>query len=490
MILPTQGAPQMPLMAAMQGYLAEHVLPFHTPGHKAGKGAHKSLLQYLGTTALTMDLTVVPGLSDLFDKQGPVRESQKLAADLYHADESYFLINGTTGGIYAMILATVGPGEKIIVPRNIHRSVLGALILSGAIPVFVQPVVDKALQIVMNVTTESVETAIRQNPDAKAILLINPTYYGVVADMVAVTSLAHQHGMLVLVDEAHGPHFHFSSALPIQGITAGADLVVQSTHKILGSLSQSSLLHCMRGRVAVPRLEAMLQLTQSSSPNYILLASLESAVAQMQQAGAALVNQAIHLAEQTRARINRISGLYCFGTDRVGLPGVFGIDPTKLVVSVDGLGIRGNDAEIWLRRVGKVQAELSDVNNVLFLVTLADTEDTMEQLLAALTALSTEYSAGQTKMKNLVVPLPENKAPLLLSPREAVFSRQERVTFSESAGRICAETVTTYPPGIPILFPGEQITPEAIEYCRTMQQQGFTILGPEDPTLNTLEVVA
>ena len=490
MILRTPRVPQMPLMAAMQEYLAEQVLPFHTPGHKAGKGAHESLLRHLGPAALALDLTVVPGLGDLFDKQGPIRESQKLAAALYGADESYFLVNGTTGGIYAMILATVGPGEKILVPRNIHRSVMGALILSGAVPVFISPAVDPDLQIAMNITVEAAEAAILENPDAKAILLINPTYYGAAADMAGITVLAHQHGMLVLVDEAHGPHFCFSPELPLQGITAGADLVVQSTHKILGALSQASLLHCKKDRVSVPRLETMLQLTQSSSPNYILLASLEAAVAQMQESGEVLVTRSVALGQAARTRINRIPGLYCFGADRVGQPGVFGFDPTKLVVTVSALGIRGNEAEMWLRCVGKVQAELSDVNNVLFLVTLADDEASMEQLIQSLMALSREYFGKQENACVPFAPMPDSVVPLLLSPRDAVFSPQERVAFSDSTGRICAETITSYPPGIPILFPGEQITPAAIAYCQALQQHGFTILGPEDPALNTVEVVA
>ena len=486
----THRATQMPLMAAMQGYLAEQVLPFHTPGHKAGKGAHESLLQYLGPDALAMDLAVVPGLNDLFDKQGPIRESQQLAAALYGADESYFLINGTTGGIYSMILATVGPGEKIIVPRNIHRSVMGALILSGAVPVFVRPEVDSALQIAMNVSLETYELAIRQNPDAKALLVINPTYYGVSADIAAITALSHQYGLIVLVDEAHGPHFHFSQQLPIQGITAGADLVVQSTHKILGALSQASLLHCRRDRINVPRLETMLQLTQSSSPNYILLASLEAAVAQMRESGEMLVGRSLELSRMARSRINEIPGLYCFGAEKLGSPGAFDIDPTKLVVNVRGLGIHGNDAEIWLRRFGKVQAELSDMNNLLFLVTLADDEASMEQLLLALAALSAANADGMGKSAKFLAALPDVGTRLLLPPREAVFRRRERVNFSSSAGRICAETVTSYPPGIPILFPGEQITPAAITYCQALQRQGFTILGPEDPALNTVEVVA
>jgi lysine decarboxylase len=234
----------------------------------------------------------------------------------------------------------------------------------------------------------------------------------------------------------------------------------------------------------------MLQLVQSSSPNYILLASLEAAVAQMQESGEALVTRSVALGQVARTRINRIPGLYCFGADRVGQPGVFGFDPTKLVVTVSALGIRGNEAEMWLRCVGKVQAELSDVNNVLFLVTLADDEASMEQLIQSLMALSREYFGKQENACVPFAPLPDSVVPLLLSPREAVFSPQERVVFSDSAGRICAETITSYPPGIPILFPGEQITPAAIAYCQALQQHGFSILGPEDPALNTVEVVA
>ncbi len=480
----------MPLLAAMQGYLAEQVTPFHTPGHKAGKGAHEVLLQQLGPAALSLDLTVVPGLGDLFDRQGPIRESQQLAAALYGADASYYLVNGTTGGIYAMILSTVGPGEKIIVPRNIHRSVMGGLILSGARPVFVQPVVDPQLQIAMNVTKESVAAAIREHPDAKAVLLVNPTYYGVAADVAGITELAHRHGMLALVDEAHGPHFHFSTELPVDGIRAGADIVVQSTHKILGALSQASLLHCRRERISVPRLETMLQLTQSSSPNYILLASLEVAIRQMAEAGPELVERSIRLARSARDRIQEIPGLLCFGAERTGAPGVFAHDPTKLAVTVSGLGIQGNDAEMWLRCVGKVQAELSDWNNVLFLITLADDQAAVDRLVDALQELSREHAGGVAHSQSLLMPLPTEEILLALSPREAMFSRREPVSFAAAAGRICAETVTCYPPGIPILVPGEQITPAVVCYCQTLRQQGYTILGPEDPTLNTLEVVA
>ena len=481
---------KMPLLNAMKGYLAEQVAPFHTPGHKMGRGAPESLKLLLGADALSMDLTFIPGLGDLFDRQGPIQEAQKNAARLYGADASYFLINGTTGGIYAMILSTVGPGDKIIVPRNVHRSVLGGLILSGALPVFVQPAVDAQAQIAMNVTATAMEAAILATPDAKAVILINPTYYGAATDILRITDFAHARGLMVLVDEAHGPHLHFSSGMPLSGLDAGADIVVQSTHKLLGALSQASLLHCRRGRVNLPRLETMLQLTQSSSPNYLLLASLEAAVDQMAESGKELVERSMLLSGEARKRISLIPGLSCFGAEILGQSGVFDLDMTKLTVSVRGLNLRGNTAALWLRREARVQAELSDWNNVLFLVTLGDDETSVDRLAAALARLAAEKSLPEESSAGLTVLVPQLAAPLLLSPRDAFFSTVERVPIHKAAGRICAENVVSYPPGIPLFLPGECILPEMLEYCRTVHRYGFTILGPEDPSLNTIGVVA
>lgn len=474
----------------MQAYLNEQATPFHTPGHKMGKGAPESLKNLLGTRALAMDLTVVPGLGDLFDRSGPIQEAQILAARLYGADASYFLVNGTTCGIYAMILATVGPGDKIIMPRNVHRSVLGGLILSGAVPVFVRPEFDPELQITMNVDAAVMEEAMLAHPDAKAVLLTNPTYYGVSADIRRILDFAHARSLPVLVDEAHGPHLHFASDLPLSALDAGADMVVQSTHKLLGSLSQTSLLHCRSGRISVQRLETMLQLVQSSSPNYLLLASLEAAVAQMSEAGRNLTKRTVQLARQARANINRIPGLYCFGQDRVGRAGIFDLDATKLTVTVKGLGMRGNDAALRLRFEGGVQVELSDWNNVLFLVTIGDDEASLDRLMGALSILAAKKAPCAPEKLDGDFLVPDITAVQALSPREAVFSPHARVDFGASAGRICAETVVSYPPGIPLLMPGERMMPEMISYCLTLRDRGFVILGPEDPALNTIGVVA
>lgn len=480
-----------PLLAAMQYYVQDRVIPFHTPGHKQGKGMHPTLEKLIGRDALALDLALIEELDDFHEPYGCIKDAQELTAQLYGADHSFFVINGTTGGIYAMILATAGPGEKIIVPRNAHRSIIGGIILSGATPVFMQPEVDEELGMAMGVTPETVALTVAKHPDAKAVLIINPTYYGVVTDLQKIVDIVHEHNMIVLVDEAHGPHLRFSSRLPIQAIDAGADICAQSSHKIIGALTQSSIVHCREGRIRVPHLKAMLQLTQSTSPNYIMLASLDVARMQMAVEGTKLIEQAIDLANWARLEINQIPGLYCFGVEKIGRPGVFDMDPTKITVTVKGLGLTGAEVEKILRHEYKVQAELSDIYNVLFLITLGDQEYEVKTLVAALRAVATKYAVpckvdSVEDDHHVHYPAPPQR---ILSPREALFGNTCLVPFTESMGMVCAEIVTFYPPGIPILCPGERITQEIIDYCQRLQQAGMHISGPEDCTLQTIKVV-
>lgn len=482
---------ETPLLAAMQHYVQEGVIPFHTPGHKQGKGMHIALESLIGRDALALDLALMEELDDFQEPYGCIKDAQDLAAELYGAHHSFFVINGTTGGIYAMIMAVAGPGEKIIVPRNAHRSIIGGIILSGAIPVFIQPEVDDELGMAMGVTPETVEVALGQHTDAKAVLIINPTYYGVATDLKKIVDIVHAHNMVVLVDEAHGPHLRFSNRLPIQALDAGADICAQSTHKIIGALTQCSIVHCREGRIRVPHLKAMLQLTQSTSPNYIMLASLDVARMQMAVDGRMLIEKAIDLAHWTREEVNKIPGLYCFGTEKIGNPGVHSLDPTKVTVTVKGLGLTGAEAERILRNEYKIQVELSDIFNILFLITLGDSESEASALVAALRDMTEKY---RKPCESLAVDIGVNAcypaAPKgVISPREALFGNTCMVAFEESVGMICAEIVTFYPPGIPLLCPGESITQEIIDYCLLLKQGGMHISGPEDCTLKTIKVV-
>lgn len=482
---------ETPLLAAMQCYVQDIEVPFHTPGHKQGKGMHAALEKIIGKEALALDLALIEELDDFHEPYGCIKDAQDLAAELYGADHSFFVINGTTGGIYAMIMATAGPGEKIIVPRNAHRSIIGGIILSGAIPVFMQPAVDNELGLAMGVTPETVSTTLKDHPDAKAVLIINPTYYGVATDIKKIVNIVHEHHMVVLVDEAHGPHLRFSRRLPIQAIDAGADICAQSSHKIIGALTQCSLVHCREGRIRVPHLKTMLQLTQSTSPNYIMLASLDVARMQMAVEGEKLIEKSIDLANWTREEINKIPGLYCFGKEKIGEPGFFDLDPTKITVTVKGLGLTGAEAEKILRHTYKVQAELSDLYNLLFLITLGDGDYEVRSLVEALRDMAEKYVKpfDFSTIENCINACYPTPPQGVLSPRDALFGNTCMVPFEHSVGMVCAEIVTFYPPGIPLLCPGEGITQEIIDYCKLLIAGGMHISGPEDCTLQTIKVV-
>ncbi|MEN6413814.1 MAG: aminotransferase class I/II-fold pyridoxal phosphate-dependent enzyme [Veillonellales bacterium] len=483
---------ETPLLAAMLHYVQDGVVPFHTPGHKQGKGMHPRLGNIIGHDALALDLALMGELDDLHEPHGCIKEAQDLAAELYEADHSFFVVNGTTGGIYAMILTIAGPGEKIIVPRNAHRSIIGGIILSGAIPIFMQPEIDRELGLAMGVSPATVEAAVSRHPDAKGVLIINPTYYGVATDLKRIVDIVHSRGMAVVVDEAHGPHLKFSDKLPIPALDAGADICAQSTHKIIGAMTQCSIVHCREGRVNVPRLKAMLQLVQSTSPNYILMASLDVARMQMGTQGRELIDRAIQLSQWVRQEINKIPGLYCFGEEKLGTPGVYSIDPTKVTVTVKGLGLQGAEAERILRQQYHVQAELSDMYNLLFLITLGDSDKEAHILVDALRDMAVkhcgecDFSAVEDVFANIKYPdSPEG----VISPRKALFGNTCTVSFEDSVGLVCAEIVTFYPPGIPLLCPGERISRDVIDYCHRLQEAGLHISGPEDYTLKTIKVV-
>ena len=482
---------ETPLLSAMQRYVETGAIPFHTPGHKQGKGIHPLLAQVLGQEALAMDVSLMSELDDLHGPRSCIKEAQDLAAELYGADHSYFVVNGTTGGIHAMILAVAGLEDKIIVPRNAHRSVIGGIILSGAQPIYMQPETDGELGLAMGVTPETVEDAVRQHPDAKAVLLINPTYYGVAVDIKKAVNCIHAHNMAVIVDEAHGSHLRFHERLPLQALDAGADIVAQSTHKLIGAMTQCSMVHCREGRVSTSKLEAMLRLVQSTSPNYLLLASLDVARMQMATEGKKLLTQAILLADWVREQINAIPGLYCFGEEKLGNPGVYRLDPTKITVTVAGLGLTGTQAEQILRYQYKIQAELSDMYNVLFLITIGDGELEVRALLAALRGLAANFRGGKdffVMRQGVAESIPSIPERVVL-PRQALLGEARSVLFEQSAGLVSAEVVTFYPPGIPLLCPGERISEEMIGYCRKLQAVGLIVSGPDDSSLTRIRVV-
>ena len=462
-----------PIAAAMKKYSADGVIPFHTPGHKQGRGAHELLRELLTAEGLRQEVSLMEELDDLHAPHSCIMEAQALAARLWHADECLFMVNGTTSAVQAMLFGTLQAGDLVMIPRNAHRSVIAGLILSGATPIFLPVDFDGEFNLPLNVSVETIARAIKKFPQARAVLLVSPNYYGVAADLPRIAKLVHAAGMILLIDEAHGAHLTFCNELPPSAMEAGADLAAQSTHKILGSLTQSSMLMLRKDFLDVERVKRAASLLQTTSPNQLLLASLDIARLQMQLDGQKKICVAVELSKRLRAEIKNIFGIKVFeGTN---------LDPTKVTVNVQGLGLTGQEAEEILRRELRVQCELSDVANLLFLVTFADDAETISRLLDALRNLP------QRPPKKILQPLlPKGITVAKLSPRETFYLPAEVLPLIEAVGRVCAEEVTFYPPGIPLLMPGEEISAQVVEMIR--QSQG-RVIGTGDSTLTTIKVV-
>ena len=473
-----------PLFDAMVTLAESRKVSFHTPGHKSGKGISTRFRKFVGPKIFSIDLTTLDEVDSLQKPKGVIKEAQELAAKAYGAERSFFLLNGTTGGNHAMILATCSPQDKVLVARNAHKSVLAGLIFSGAQPIFYAPEVDANLKMMLNVGYDATKSAIDAHPEAKVLFLTSPNYYGICADLERIIPYAHEKGLTVLVDEAHGPHLKFHPDLPLSAMEAGADLSVQSTHKIIGGMTQASMLHAQGNRIDMTILATVLRFIQSTSPSYILMASLDLARMQMATEGKKLLDKAIRLAEEARSRINRIPGLFCFEKKMIKNPlfsqmGDF--DVTKLTITVRELGLSGYQASQILNNRYHIQVEMADPFNVLVIVSIGDRKDDLTRLTDALREMSKEYygNALRSPLESEVGLPPVGKAGQL-TPREAFFADQEYVPIGASVGRVSSEIVTVYPPGIPLLVPGEVVTQEILEYLQKMSKLGATIDGLDE----------
>lgn len=488
---------EAPISRAMKEYAGDGALAFHTPGHKQGLGAHRLLRELLTEEGLRQEVSLMEELDDLHEPEGCIKAAEALAVELWGAVDTMFVINGTTGAIHAMLLGVLSPGDEILLPRNVHRSVVGGVILAGAVPVYIRPETDSRLGIAMGMSLSAVKAAIAAHPGARALLAVYPTYYGYCCDLQSVAAAAHEAGMLLLVDEAHGAHLRFSSELPRQAIELGADVSAQSTHKLLGSMTQTSMLHIGSGRVDKSRLRQAAGLLQSTSPNQLLLASLDIARLQMAEEGRERMAEAVRLSRRLRLAINKIPGLsspgeeICSGAENSG---AIALDCTKLTVNLSGLDIGGPEAELVLRHQYKVQCELSDPDNLLFIISMADNERTAASLLAALKALAAGY-APEKGAERAPVRMGEAagnppQTVQRMNPREAFFAPCRKVRLADAIGAASAETVAFYPPGVPLLCPGEEITAEIIGYIRRCQSLGMRLSGPSDGRLETIRVLA
>ncbi|MGB3403417.1 MAG: aminotransferase class I/II-fold pyridoxal phosphate-dependent enzyme [Microcoleaceae cyanobacterium] len=473
--------------------------PFYAPGHKRGQGISQYLTNVLGKWVFAADLPELPELDNLYQPYGVIQQAQTLAAEAFGAEQTWFLVNGSTVGIIAAILAICHPGDKMIIPRNIHSSVISGLVLSGAEAVVINPEYNTQWNIAYSITPEAIEQALKQYCDIKAILIVYPTYEGICGDITAIADLADQYNIPLIVDEAHGPHFAFGSDLPLSALAAGADVTIQSTHKVLGAMTQASMLHVQGSRVNRDRLSQALQQVQSSSPSYLLLASLDAARHQMATQGEKLMSDTLQLANAARSQLQQIPKISVFHSqldqyqnqkqiDQTA--GFIDLDLTRLTVNVSELGLSGYQADEILHQQLGITAELPSLKCLTFIISLGNTEADINQLVAGLTTLANCYQTSSSMM-----PLPEGNfisrgTPSVIRPRIAFFAPVKVRSLWQSVGYISAEQICPYPPGIPVLIPGETITIEQVEFLQTVLKQGATLTGCSDPTLKNINVVS
>ncbi|MGN0683374.1 MAG: aminotransferase class I/II-fold pyridoxal phosphate-dependent enzyme [Oscillospiraceae bacterium] len=472
-----------PLYEAMKEHRLNRVVPFDVPGHKGGRG-NTTLTEFLGKDCLKNDVNSMKPLDNLCHPISVIKQAQEIAADAFGAANAFFIVNGATGAVQAMIMSVCKRGDKIILPRNVHRSAINALVVCGAIPVYVNPGVNSELGIPLGMTPEDVEKAIIANPDAKAVLVNNPTYYGICSDLKRITEIAHKHGLYVLCDEAHGTHFYFGENLPPSGMSVGADMASVSVHKTGGSLTQSAML-LMNERVNSDYVRQIINLTQTTSASYLLMVSLDLARQNLALHGKEFYAKTVEFAEYARREINAVGGYYAFADELCNGKDFFAFDKTKLSVHTRAMGLAGIEVYDLLRDEYGIQIEFGDIGNILAIITGGDSKLEIERLLSALSEIKRLYSRSPVGLfdHEYINPIVE------LPPQEAFYAEQESLPLDETDGRVCAEFVMCYPPGIPILAPGERITKDILDYIKYAKEKGCNLTGCRDMKVERLEVV-
>jgi len=472
-----------PIYEALTKHLANRPVAFDVPGHKGGKG-NAELTEFLGEKALRADVNSRIAIDNLCHPISVIKEAQELAAEAFGASSAFFMVNGTTSSVQAMIMSAVKAGEKIILPRNVHRSVMGALVICGAIPVYINPKINKNLGIPLGMSISDIRRAMDENPDAKAILVNNPTYYGICSALSNIVELAHERGMLALVDEAHGTHFYFGENLPQSAMSARADMASVSMHKTGTSLTQSSMLLCSSA-VNAGYVSQIINLTQTTSASYLLLSSLDLARKNLSKNGREMFAKTLKLANYARDEINKIGGFYAFGAELIDGDSVFDFDLTKLSVHTRDVGLAGIEVYDYLREEYGIQIEFGDIGNILAIISGGDRELELERLLSSLAEVKRLYSRDKSGMFEVEYISPEVAMP----PQQAFYAEMRKIPLGESAGEVAGEFVMCYPPGIPILAPGERITREILDYIRYAKEKGCQLTGTEDLTVEWIKVV-
>lgn len=472
-----------PIFEALERFRKMRVVPFDVPGHKRGRG-NPELVRLLGEQCVGLDVNSMKPLDNLCHPVSVIREAEKLAAQAFGAAEAFLMVGGTTSSVQSMVLTVCKRGDKIILPRNVHRSVINALVLCGAKPVYVNPQVNQRLGISLGMETAQVEQAILENPDAVAVLVNNPTYYGICSDLSAIVKLAHSHGMKVLADEAHGTHLYFGENLPVCAMKAGADMAAVSMHKSGGSLTQSSFLLAGPG-INAGYARQIINLTQTTSGSYLLLSSLDISRRNLALRGKEEYARVVELAEYARAEINQIGDYYAYSRELINGSSIYDFDVTKLSINTLDIGLAGIEVYDILRDEYDIQIEFGDFGNILAYISVGDRKQDVERLVSALAEVKRRYKKDKAGLltQEYIEPIVE------VTPQEAFYAEKESVALQEAVGRICSEFVMCYPPGIPIIAPGERITEQIVQYIQYARKKGCSMTGPEDANIERLNVL-
>ena len=481
--------PTAPYLDAVVAYGFRGSTRFHVPGHKAGRGADPGLLAAIGLNALQLDVPQdIEGI-DLGPKPTPYERAEALAAEVHGAERTFFLTNGATQGNHALCLALAPLETPVVVQRNSHSSVIDGLVLSGGVPGFVAPEYDSGLGMAHGVTPDALDTALHDCPRAEAAFIVSPTYYGLAADVAGLAEVAHKRGVPLVVDQSWGPHFGFHPGVPESALALGADAVLTSTHKIVGSLTQSAMLHIApTGRVDPTAVARVVRLVRSTSQSALLLGSLDAARRQMAVHGETLISRTLRAAIPLREAIDALPGCHVVGSELVGSAGVHAWDPLRVVIDVRGTGRTGYEVYTALRTAYDAQLELATHATVVLVLGVAQPVEDLDRFAYDFAEIVERISiAGSSDALSRAPAALHNE--VAMSPRDAFLGRSETVPIDEAEGRVSAETIAGYPPGIPALLPGERVTREAIDYLRELVAAGARLHGASDPEFETLFVV-
>ncbi len=516
-----------PLFAAVKAYKEQKPAYFCIPGHRFDRGIAKEWTQDVGSGIFGYDLTEAHGLDDLHAPEGAILEAQTLAAELYGARRSWFLVNGTTCGNEAMLLATLRPGDKVLLPRNAHKSMLMGLILSGAVPVWMMPEYIPELQLWGGIRPEIVRKKLKEEPDIRAVVLVSPNYYGMLSDVRAIADICHSHNIPLLVDEAHGGHLYFSDRLSKGALQCGADMCVQSWHKVTGSLTQSSVLHLNSELVEEGRVDEALKLVQSTSPSYLLMTSLDLARRELYRSGRENLDQLQKTAVETRKRLNQIPGIYCPGKEMEGKYGIFALDESRLTMEISGAKMTAQEYSDRMFAEYGVELELAEGITALAVLTPANTQEDIDRLVQAAAGVAEADGQKNTERSTRVEGLqkteecekilvgtgepfvPEtfpdiqleeknsiiikdgemNLPPMAMTPRNAWFALKEKIQWKNAVGCIAGEAIIPYPPGIPLICPGEKITNEIWQKIEKLRREHQHMHGVQDASLTTVQII-